>query len=82
LYPLLFKAAWLVNHKSQPESKADVKRRVKAVLDKILLKCQDDVLIVSHAGLMTFMRKELLNRGFRGPNFKTPDNGKLYVYER
>lgn len=82
LYPLLLKAAWLINHNSQPESKIDVQKRAKTVLDKILSTGKEDMLIVSHAGLMMFMSKELLNRGFKGPKIKNPDNGKLYTYER
>jgi hypothetical protein len=39
-------------------------------------------LIVSHAGMMFYLRKELLRRGFYGPKFGIADNGRLYVFER
>jgi broad specificity phosphatase PhoE len=82
LYPVLIRLAWLMKHKSQLESKSDVEKRVKAVLDDILSQSDEDVLIVSHGALMIFMRKELLRRGFKGPKFKTPENGKLYLFEK
>lgn len=81
LYPLLLKAAWFFGHKSQPESKLDVEKRAKAVLDMILTKSRENILIVSHAGFMKVMRKELLNRGFKGPKFNNAENGKVYIYE-
>jgi broad specificity phosphatase PhoE len=80
-WAVLVRVAWLVNHKSQLESKRDVKKRIEAVLDKIL-QCEEDVLIVSHGALMIFLSKELLKRGFKGPKLKTPANGKLYIFER
>lgn len=82
LYPLLLKAAWLVDNKSQTETKTDVEKRAKAVLDEILSNGQAATLVVSHANFMKFMRKELLYRGFEGPKFKTAENGKVYIYER
>lgn len=82
LYPLLLKAAWLVNNKSQPETKTDVEKRAKAVLDEILSKGRKDILIVSHANFMKFLRKDLTNRGFQGPKFRTAQNGKVYIYQR
>jgi broad specificity phosphatase PhoE len=82
LWAILVRAAWLVNHKSQLESKTDCIKRIGAVLDDILSQSEEDVLIVSHGALMMFMRKELVKRGFRGPAFKTPENGKLYIFER
>ena len=74
--------AWLISHKSQLESISDLKKRINAVLDEILSGGDaNNVLIVSHGALLIYMRKELLNRGFKGPKYKTPANGKLYVYE-
>lgn len=60
----------------------DYERRVETVLDEILSQSDEDILIVSHGALMIYMRKELLKRGFKGPKFKIPDNGKLYVFEK
>jgi len=41
-----------------------------------------DTLVVSHAGVMLYLRKELLRRGFRGPSFRLAEPGRLYVLER
>ncbi|WP_159881800.1 histidine phosphatase family protein [Paenibacillus puerhi] len=68
-----------------PKVKEEIKQtkeRINHVLDDILLQGEEEMLLVSHAGLMMLMRQELLKRGFRGPRFRTPENGKLYVYEK
>ncbi|WP_088105695.1 histidine phosphatase family protein [Halalkalibacter urbisdiaboli] len=80
IHLLLIRVAWLCNHKSQPETKAEVFKRISRTLDEIL-KSDKDVLIVTHGGLMLFMRKELIKRGYTGPSFKRPENGNLYVFE-
>ncbi|WP_096435861.1 histidine phosphatase family protein [Alteribacter populi] len=80
LHLLFLRVAWLFNHQSQPESKKDVMARINVSLDEIL-ESKNDVLIVGHGGIMLLMRKELVNRGFKGPNFKRPANGKLYIFE-
>lgn len=57
------------------------KTGMRAFLDEALLH-DGDVLIVSHGFVMMHMQKELFARGFTGERFKTPLNGKLYVYEK
>jgi broad specificity phosphatase PhoE len=82
IHLLFIRIAWLLNHKSQPESKREVTNRINRLLDTILHH-EEDVLIVGHGGIMMFMRKELLKRGFSGPKFgKTPENGKVYIFEK
>jgi len=81
LHILIIRIAWLFNHKSQQEKKSDVMKRINETLDKILLN-EEDVLIVGHGGIMMFMRKELLKRGFTGEKFKRPENGKIYLFEK
>ena len=43
---------------------------------------QEDLLVVSHAGMMLYLRKELLRRGFCGPKFGMAEHARLYVFER
>ena len=62
--------------------KADFKKQISDMIDEILMQNEEDLLIVSHGFVMIFMRKALMKRGFKGPNFRTPANGKLYIYER
>jgi broad specificity phosphatase PhoE len=81
LWALLIRGIWLLDHKSQVERRADIQRRIRAALDEILSKAEGDILIVSHGALMLFIRKELIKRGFKGPRLRTPENGKLYLYE-
>lgn len=82
LWGALVRVAWMLNHKSQPEPPKEIAERLAAVLDNILAQGEEDVLIVSHAACMMFMQKELRKRGFQGPKLGTPENGKLYVFER
>jgi broad specificity phosphatase PhoE len=60
-----------------------MRRRISAFLDAMMEKGDDDVLIVSHGMLMQHFSRELRSRGFSGPLIRrTPDNGKLHLYER
>ncbi|MFE7065107.1 histidine phosphatase family protein [Sutcliffiella sp. NPDC057660] len=81
LHLLSIRMAWLFNHKSQPVSKLDLQKQLSGTLDDIL-SGNEDTLIVSHGGVMMFLRKELMRRGFRGPEFKIANNGQLYVFEK
>ena len=77
----VFRLAWLTGHKSQRAARDDLHRRVRTMAD--LLEAESmDALVVSHAGMMLFLRKELLRRGFQGPNFRLAEHGRLYVFER
>jgi hypothetical protein len=72
--------AWWFNHPSQAGSKKVVFEKIKRIVDRAISENQD-VLIVGHGGVMMFMRKELIRRGFSGPSFKRPENGKVYIFE-
>jgi broad specificity phosphatase PhoE len=78
---LIIRIAWIMNHKSQPELKEEVYKRINYCLDKILEK-NEDALIIGHGGIMMFMRKELIRRGFIGPKFRRAINGKVYIFEK
>jgi broad specificity phosphatase PhoE len=82
LYPLCIRTAWFFNHKSQLERRTDVEMRVSKIVDRILEENKENALIVSHGGLMMFMRKELIRRGFKGPRLGRPENAKLYLFEK
>jgi broad specificity phosphatase PhoE len=81
MHLFFIRLAWYFNHRSQPESRTAVQERIRRSLDSIL-NSEEDVLIVSHGGIMMFMRKELMKLGFTGPKFGTPKNGEVYVFER
>jgi broad specificity phosphatase PhoE len=55
---------------------------ISVFLNDMLKNNSDDVLIVSHGFVMTFMQKELKKKGFKGKNFLVPAYGKVYVYEK
>ncbi|SFA89544.1 MULTISPECIES: histidine phosphatase family protein [unclassified Bacillus (in: firmicutes)] len=81
IHLILIRLAWFFNHSSQPVSKKEVIQKINDILDRIIGDEKEDVLIVGHGGVMIFMRKELIKRGFVGPKFNRPENAKLYVYE-
>ena len=78
---LCYRLAWLTGHKSQRPARDDLNRRIRAMADQLEA---DSVhtLVVSHAGVMHYLRKELLRRGFRGPRFKLAEHSRLYAFER
>lgn len=80
LHVSLIRIAWFLGHKSQKESKKEVITRINRVLDEAIAQ-DEDILIVGHGGIMMFMRKELLKRGFSGPRFNRPENAKVYIFK-
>jgi broad specificity phosphatase PhoE len=82
IWKWMLRLAWMGSHSSQREAKAAFMEKVRHVTQEVITKAQEDTLIVSHAGVMMFLRKELVKLGFAGPGFKIAENGKLYVFER
>ncbi len=78
---VLLRLAWFTGHKSQRAARDDFHRRVRAVTD-LLEQEPVDTLVVSHAGMMFFLRAELLRRGFAGSKFRLAEPARLYVFER
>lgn len=84
--PFILWAIWIrcssfLNKQTRAEIKK-AEKRINLALDEIFAKGEGDILIVSHAALMVYMRKELIRRGFAGPKFKIASNGKLYIFEK
>jgi broad specificity phosphatase PhoE len=73
--------SWATSHESQRAARDDFRQRMQAAAD-LLEAEQDDTLVVSHAGTMMYLRKELLRRGFRGPKFGIAEHARTYVFER
>jgi broad specificity phosphatase PhoE len=73
--------AWYFSHRSQTESRRLVEARIHAFLDQVLDGVAQNILVVSHGGLMWFLRRELEKLGFRGEKFTTAENGRLYRME-
>ncbi len=81
LWAVLVRIVWYFKSHPDVESRRAVRERAARVIDRVL-QCGADVLVVSHAALMPFLRSELRRRGFRGPWFGRAANGLLYVFER
>lgn len=80
-WALLVRLSWVFNSRARQDIK-DAKARINGFLDEALSRKDGNVLIVSHAVLMKYIRKELMVRGFRGPNFGHAKNGMLYAFEK
>ncbi|WP_240675956.1 histidine phosphatase family protein [Ammoniphilus sp. CFH 90114] len=81
VWAMLVRFSWYVKHRAYKETKADVHKRISSFLDYLEQQPEQEVLLVAHAALMFEFRKELRKRGFKGPQFRTAENGKLYVFE-
>jgi len=79
---MMLRLAWLSSHRSQHTAKTAFLTRLNFLSTEVLAKAEEDTLIVSHAGMMAFLRKELIALGFSGPRFRLAENGKLYVFEK
>jgi broad specificity phosphatase PhoE len=67
-----------------PKVKKEIKegkKRITSFFDKIP-SSQQSILIVGHGGMMMYMRKELIKRGYKGPYFTIPKNGEVYVFKK
>ncbi|MGM9956502.1 MAG: histidine phosphatase family protein [Peribacillus sp.] len=84
--PFILWAIWIrcssfLNKQTRLEIKK-AEKRINQALDQILANGEQDTLIVSHAALMVYIRKELIRRGFSGPKYAVASNGRLYMFEK
>jgi broad specificity phosphatase PhoE len=78
----IFRWMWMTSHRSQKAIKEELLRNVTYVAKEILAPDRRNTLVVSHAGVMMFLHRELLKQGFAGPRFKVAEHGRLYLFER
>ncbi len=76
----VFRLSWLTGHGSQRACRDEFRRRVLAVADQ-LSTLEQDTLVVSHAGMMVFLSRELRRRGFAGPKLGIAKHATAYIYE-
>jgi broad specificity phosphatase PhoE len=79
---MMLRLAWLSSHKSQHTAKTAFMTRLNFLSTEVLAKTEENTLIVSHAGMIAFLRKELLKHGYSGPKCNIAENAKLYVFEK
>jgi broad specificity phosphatase PhoE len=77
----LIRLTWMMGHRSQRACRDEFHRRVATVADR-LCNVECDTLVVSHAGMMAFLSKELRRRGFIGPKLNVANHATVYVYEK
>jgi hypothetical protein len=72
--------SWLTGHRSQRACRDDFRRRVSEVADR-LCRARRDTLVITHAGMMAYLSRELRRRGFVGPKLRIARHATAYVYE-
>jgi broad specificity phosphatase PhoE len=80
-WQILMHLAWLTGHASQRAGRDDFRRRVVCVANQLLTETRN-VLVVSHAGMMAYLSRELLRRGFQGPKLRIAKHAVVYVYKQ
>ncbi len=82
LWKQVLRVAWMTSHRSQRAARAAFMASIQQVVERVVATAAEDTLIVSHAGVMMFLRKELVRLGFAGPRFTIARNAQLYVFEK
>lgn len=80
-WQILMHLAWLTGHASQRAGRDDFRRRITSVADQLTAETRN-VLVVSHAGMMAYLSRELIRRGFHGPKLRIAKHASVYVYKR
>jgi broad specificity phosphatase PhoE len=77
----LLQLCWSTGHMSQRVVREEFRRRVLVVADW-LDQLEQDILVVSHAGMMAYLSAELRRRGFIGPKLRMAKHARTYIYEK
>ena len=77
----ILRISWVTGHRSQRACRDEFRTRVTAVAD-LLEQRSAAILVVSHAGIMAYLSRELRRRGFAGPRLRIAKHATLYVYEK
>lgn len=80
MWLIFSRLGWLFNHRSQ-EAKRHTLLRAQRIINEIEQSQHSSILVVSHGAFMTVLRDELKRRGYKGPAFLKPVNGKVYLFE-
>jgi len=79
LWSISSRIAWKLNHVSQLETSDHTRKRAKEFLNKLDLKGDENILIVSHGFFLITLINELKLLGFKGNIPKNMKNGYLYI---
>jgi len=81
LWRWVLRFCWLTGHPSQRQCRDDFRSRVSGIAD-LLDGRSEDILVISHAGMMAYLSAALTKRGYVGPKLRMPEHARLYVYEK
>lgn len=77
----VYQLSWALGHSSQRASRDAFRERVRRAADHLVAR-PVDTLVVSHAGLMHYLSRELRRRGWNGPRIGHARHAQVYVFER
>ena len=78
---LLSRLLWITGGKT-PERKKESFYRAEKFLDTLMLRAEDNILVITHGFFMHVLVKKLKSLGFEGSIPLYPEYGKVYVFER
>jgi broad specificity phosphatase PhoE len=82
VWQILGRVAWLFSWKSQRESISQTNARINEFIEIVEHAGYQNILVVSHGFFMKVLVHKLKKMGFRGNLDFSPQNGKLYTFER
>lgn len=77
----VYQLSWALGHSAQRASREVFRERVRRAADH-LDALDTDTLVVSHAGLMHYLSRELRRRGWNGPRIGHARHAQVYLFER
>ena len=82
-WPLIVWAIWArMKYSASNEVTDAFRQRIAQFVDELLSDGHQDTLIVSHGFVMICIREELIRRGFAGDKIRSPQYGRVYLFER
>lgn len=78
VWAILAKVKSMTSHQVMKE----FNERIISLADELVQHHNENILVVSHAFVIQKLRRELLSRGYVGPEFKMPEYGRVYVFSK
>lgn len=78
VWAILAKVKSMTSHQVMKE----FNERISSLADELLRHHEENILVVSHAFVIQKLRRELLRRGYVGPEIKMPEYGRVYVFSK
>ena len=78
VWAILAKVKSMTSHQVMME----FNERISSLADELIQHHEGNILVVSHAFVIQKLRRELLRRGYEGPEIKMPEYGVVYIFSK